>query len=370
MICDYYQLLGVARDATHAQIKRAYRALALQCHPDRNCDASDGASRFKQVAEAYEVLSDRKRRALYDQYGHAWSKHRGRRAQDINDIFAEFGDIFGDVFGFGSCANPAGGALRGEDLRYDLTLSFEEAVFGTSKVIQITHRNDCEDCEGRGAQPSAQATACSACAGSGQIQHRQGFFALSSTCSACAGSGERVDTACQSCAGAGVHKEVRQVTVKIPAGVGSATKLRLRGEGKAAPGNAEPGDLFVILHVEPSKYFERDGATLRYYADLSFVDAALGCEIEVPTLAEPVRVSFPPGTQYGDTVTLKNQGIAQIGSDRYGDLIISARLKTPEVLTGEQRRLLEEFARLGREQAARPAEDREPAEAQLSGQTG
>src|SRR5690554_3128162 len=353
MICDYYQMLGVARDATHAQIKRAYRALALQCHPDRNCESSDGASRFKQVAEAYEVLSDRNRRALYDQYGHAWVKHRSRAAQDINDIFAEFGDIFGDVFGFGSCSKNAAGAARGEDLRYDLTLSFEEAAFGTSKVIQIMHRDDCEVCEG-----------------SGQLQHRQGFFTLSSTCSACAGTGERVDTTCRSCAGVGLHKEVREVTVKIPAGVGSATKLRLRGEGKAAPGNAEAGDLFVFLHVEPSKYFERDGANLRYYADLSFIDAALGCEVEVPTLGEPVRVTFAPGTQYGDTLTLKNKGIAQIGSDRHGDLIISARLKTPEDLSSEQRRLLEDFARLGRERAAQPDAKSSPAEAQFSGQTG
>src|SRR5690554_2156010 len=370
MTCDYYQMLGVARDATHAQIKHAYRALALQCHPDRNCKSPDGESRFKQAAEAYEVLSDRNRRALYDQYGHAWVKHRSRATQDINDIFAEFGDIFGDVFGFGSCSKTAAGPARGEDLRYDLSLSFEEAAFGTSKTIQLTHREPCEVCLGTGAHPGTQANTCVTCEGSGQLQHRQGFFTLSSTCAVCAGSGERVETACERCAGSGHLKDVREVTVRIPAGVGTATKLRLRGEGKAASGDAPAGDLYVILHVEPSKYFERDGVTLRYHADISFIDAALGCEIDVPTLAEPVRVTFPPGTQYGDTQTLKNHGIPKIGSERRGDLIICARLITPETLTSEQRRLLEDFARISRERTSQGDAKTPTAQPHFTGQTG
>lgn len=345
MTCDYYQMLGVARDATHAQIKRAYRALALQCHPDRNCESPEAEARFKQAAEAYEVLSDRTRRALYDQYGRAGVRRNGVNPHDINDIFAEFGDIFGDIFGFGNCSNKSKSAARGEDLRYDLSLSFEEAVFGTSKVIEIPRREECDKCEGSGAGPASASITCPTCEGSGQNQHRQGFFTLSSTCSTCEGSGEQVDAPCATCTGAGFLKERREVTVKIPAGVGSQTKLRLRGEGKAAFGDAAPGDLFVVLHVEPNEFFEREGVTLRHYADISFIDAALGCQIEVPTLGEPVTVSFPPGTQYGDTHILKNQGIGQIGSDRRGDLIISARLKTPDVLNDEQRRLLEDFAR-------------------------
>lgn len=369
MNCDYYQMLGVARDATHAQIKRAYRALALQCHPDRNCECPEAETRFKQAAEAYEVLSDRTRRALYDQYGRAGVKMKGPSPADINDIFSEFGDIFGDIFGFGSCSGQSKSGARGEDLRFDLSLSFEEAAFGTSKVIEIPRREECDACEGSGAEPGTTSVICPSCKGLGQIQHRQGLFTLSSSCAACEGSGERVHEACAACTGAGFIEDVREVTVKIPAGVGTDTKLRLRGEGKAGFGDAPAGDLFVVLHVEPSEHFERQGANLVYQAEISFIDAALGCQIEVPTLDEPVTVTFPPGTQYGDRQTLKNLGIAQIGSDRRGDLIISARLKTPDTLNDKQRRLLEEFVKAGSEHAGEVGAETSSARARLSDQT-
>lgn len=348
---DYYQVLGISRDASESEIKRAYRKLAMKFHPDRNPDDPDAEAKFKEAAEAYEVLADAEQRQIYDRFGHEGLSGQGGGAggpgfHDINDIFAEFGDIFGDMFGFGTGGSGRHDQRRGADLRYDLELGFEEAAFGTTKTISIPRHNECDTCDGSGAEPGTEPESCATCGGEGQVQHTQGFFTLSSTCPQCNGAGEIIEEQCTDCSGTGVVEQDREVHVKVPAGVGNGTRLRLRGEGESGRSGGDRGDLYVFLHVEPSEVFERDGADLHYTAELSFVEAALGCEIEVPTLSEPKRVTFEPGTQYGDTKVLRNEGIQQLGSSRRGNLLVHARLSTPTKLDGEQRRLLEEFARV------------------------
>jgi molecular chaperone DnaJ len=366
---DYYEVLGVSSDASDAEVKRAYRMLALKYHPDRNCDDPDAETRFKEAAEAYEVLSDLSQRTLYDRFGHAGLRNQGPDFHDINDIFAEFGDIFGDMFGFGTRQPEPRGPVRGADLRYDLELTFEEAVFGTSKVVEIPRHVECESCQATGAKPGSNTSTCRTCKGIGQTKHSQGFFTLSSTCPTCSGSGERVESKCEHCEGVGVIEETREVNVKIPAGVATGTKLRLRGEGERGSRGGPRGDLFVVLHAAPSEIFERDGIDLHYTARISFVQAALGCKIEVPTLDEPQLVVIAAGTQHGDTCLLRNQGVEQLGSPRRGNLIVHLHLQTPQNLGAEQRRLLAEFAKISGLTTADEAEAPEILD-HVSGQAG
>jgi molecular chaperone DnaJ len=376
---DYYDILGVSRDASNSEIKRAYRTLALKHHPDRNPEDPEAEARFKEAAEAYEVLADAEKRQIYDRFGHEGlaghgSGRGGPGFHDVNDIFSEFGDIFGDMFGFGQRGARSKGPRRGADLRYDLELSFEEAAFGTKKTITIPRHSECDRCQGSGAEPGTEPATCATCDGRGQIQHTQGFFTLSSSCPQCDGTGEIIADRCDECHGRGVVEEEREVSVKVPAGVATGTRLRLRNEGESGQNSGPRGDLYVFLHVTPSEVFERDGPDLHYAADLTFIEAALGCEIEVPTLGEPHTLTVDPGTQYGDTKILHNEGIQQIGTSRRGNLIVHMRVEIPRDLTEAQRELLEQFERLSAgevEQQEEPSSDEEaPSLEQVSEQTG
>jgi molecular chaperone DnaJ len=351
---DYYDVLGVSRDASEREIKKAYRKAALENHPDRNPDDEEAEKKFKLASEAYEVLKDPQKRKIYDQYGHEGLEGamggggRGRRSaqgfSSIDEIFNNFGDIFGDVFG-GRGRRGGGGAQRGADLRYDLTLEFEEAAFGTTKEIEIPYRVDCSTCDGSGAKPGTTPETCSTCGGHGQVRHSQGFFTLSSSCPDCGGSGEVIREKCPDCHGEGLVEDRRDVSVEVPPGVDSGTRLRLRGKGESGAKGGPDGDLYVFLEVEPSDTFSRDGDDLHVSRPISFVQAALGCEVEVPKLGgDSETVTLEPGTQHGDQKVLRNEGIQHVRGRGRGDLIVDIEIEIPTELSDKQRELLAEYA--------------------------
>ncbi len=344
---DYYEVLGVGRDATDKELKKAYRKKAMDFHPDRNPGDAEAEAKFKEAAEAYEVLSNPEKRSLYDRFGHEGVRGAGRGPGfgSMDDVFSQFGDIFGDVFGFGGGGGRRrGGPQRGPDLRYDLELTFEEAAFGTAKNLTIPRHIPCSTCEGSGAKAGTSPTTCPTCQGRGQVHHRQGFFTLSSTCPQCRGSGQHIADPCADCDGSGQERVEREVEVKIPAGVDTGTRLRLREEGEGGSRGGPPGDLYVFLHVAESEVFERDGEDLHVRQEISFVQAALGCEVEVPTLGEPTVVTVKPGTQYGDKKVLKNEGIARVRGSGRGDIVVHFDVKIPTALSKKERELLEAYA--------------------------
>lgn len=343
---DFYEVLGIAADADDRQIKRAYRQLAMQHHPDRNPDDPKAEALFKEAAEAYEVLSDKERRQIYDVFGHD-GLDGGRYASgagfsSVEDIFAQFSDIFGDVFGFAT-SKPEG-PQRGRDTRYPLELTFEEAVFGTKKSFTLERVAECVDCDGTGAEIESDLQTCPKCHGSGQVTHREGFFAVSSTCPKCRGRGSVMDTPCVTCKGSGEKRTLREITVRIPAGVDQGTRLRVRGEGEPGTLGGERGDLIVALQVQPSPHFRREGRDLHHTATLSFVRAALGCELEIPTLDGTTTLEIEAGSQHGDVLTLEGLGVQHVSGRSSGDLHVHLELETLSDLTEEQRELLERLA--------------------------
>lgn len=356
---DYYEVLGVSRDASQREIKRAYRKQAMENHPDQNPDDPEAEEKFKLASEAYEVLSDPEQKKIYDQFGHEGlegagggggrSRGRGRGFTSLDEIFDQFGDIFGDVFnqggGFGNRRGGRGGRRRGADLRYDMELNFEEAVFGTTRTVEIPGKVECSECDGRGAEPGSSATQCSTCNGAGQVRHSQGFFTLTSTCPDCGGRGEVIDDPCDECGGDGVVQETREVEVDIPAGVDDGTRLRLGGKGEAGTEGGGSGDLYVFLHVKDSDDFTREGDDIHVHAEISFVQAALGCEVEVPALEDETReVTIPPGTQPGDEIPLRGEGVPHVRGSGRGRLVVHVDVTIPTELTDKQRELLAEFA--------------------------
>ncbi len=346
---DYYEVLGVERDADKAALKKAYRKLAIKYHPDKNPDNKDAEEKFKEASEAYEVLTNENKRHIYDQFGHQGLEGAGHSGPSgFEDIFSSFGDIFEDFFGFGGGRGGRGDARtrRGADLRYDMTIDFIEAAFGTEKTISIPKRVACDACEGTGAAKGTSAETCSHCQGSGQFIQSQGFFKVKTACPYCKGRGTFIPNPCPKCRGNGRMEITRKVQVKIPAGVDVGSKLRLNGEGEASPvPNGPPGDLYVVINVKPHKFFQRDGTDIVCAIDISFVQAALGDEIKVPTLVGEEKLQIPKGTQYGDAFTLRGEGIASLRSGRRGDQIIKVIIKTPTKLSAKQRELLEEFDR-------------------------
>ncbi len=342
---DFYEVLGVGRDANDDEIKRAYRKCALKFHPDRNPDDKEAEERFKEASAAYHVLSDAERRTSYDRFGHA--AFEGPGGAGGFDFGAGFEDIFSGIFGdfFGGAARGRGRARRGEDLRYNLDLTFEEAAFGAEKTISVPRMIECDACHGKGSRGGAAPKACQTCKGSGQVRFQQGFFSIAKTCASCSGQGAIITDPCTKCRGQGAVRKTQSLSVKIPAGVDSGSRLKLRGEGEAAPGGGAAGDLYVVIRVLEHPLFRREDNDVVCDIPVSFPQAALGTDIEVPTLEGKIRMRVPPGTQSGATFKLKGKGIADLRGYGRGDQLVRVIVETPRKLTSKQRELLEEFAR-------------------------
>lgn len=339
---DYYEVLGVARTAGESEIKKAYRRVAMKYHPDRNPDDPDAEARFKEASEAYEVLSDSGKRSAYDQFGHAAvdGSGGGFGGQGAGASFSDiFGDVFGDIFGGGRRGGPA----RGSDLRYDLELTLEDAAQGTTARIRVPTLANCSACDGSGARKGTAPILCGTCQGSGQIRRSQGFFAVQQTCPACRGRGRVISDPCEQCHGHGRVEESRTLSVKVPPGVDTGDRIRLAGEGQAGPNGGPAGDLYVQVVVKEHPIFQRDGADLYCEVPISFVDAALGGELEVPTLTGRVNLKIPPETQTGRLFRLRGKGIVPVRGGGPGDLLCRVVVETPVNLSAEQKELLRAF---------------------------
>lgn len=340
---DYYEVLGVAKSATDKELKKAYKRLAMKCHPDRNPDDASAVEKFKELQEAYDILGDAQKRGAYDQYGHAGvDQSRGGGSQDFGDMF---GDVFGDIFGGGGGGRRGGqrGPARGADLRYNMELTLEEAVKGVSKDIQVPSLQSCDDCHGSGAKKGTSAATCGTCHGQGQVQMRQGFFAVQQACPTCRGKGKIIKEPCRTCYGEGRYEKTKTLAVKIPAGVDTGDRIRLAGEGEAGEAGAGKGDLYVQVHVKDHAIFERDGNNLYCEVPITFAAAALGGDIEVPTLDGKVKLKVSSETQSGRMFRLRGKGVKSVRSHATGDLICKVVVETPVKLTEHQRKLLKEF---------------------------
>ncbi len=344
---DYYEIMGVARDATPEELKTVYRKLALKYHPDRNPGDKESEEKFKEAAEAYEVLHDPQKRAIYDQYGHQGLEGSGFSGfGGFEDIFSSFSDIFEDFFGFGGNRRSRSRTQRGSDLRFDMTLSFMEAAFGIEKEINLEKTETCLDCSGNGCEPGFGPETCRQCGGSGQLSRNQGFFTVRTTCHSCRGAGQTISHPCKNCRGAGKVIINKKVSVKIPAGVDSGSRLRLTGEGESGAYGGSNGDLYVFMHVEAHEFFERHENDIYCRIPVSFVQAALGDSIQVPTLNSKKSIDIPKGTQPGDMIRLQGEGIPHLRHKRRGDQIVQIIIKTPVNLTKKQETLLKEFSKL------------------------
>jgi molecular chaperone DnaJ len=343
---DFYETLGVARTATDVEIKSAYRKLAMKHHPDRNPGDAKAEEHFKAAAEAYAVLADAEKRAMYDRFGHAGvSSAAGAGAGFDASVFSEFGDfadILGNMFGFGG--GRRGGPQRGADLRYDLEISFEESARGAETTIQIPRHERCDTCQGSGAAAGSAPVTCPQCRGQGQVRFQQGFFTVARTCPQCRGNGKVIAKPCETCRGEGAVARERKLIVKIPPGIATGQQLRLQEEGEAGAGGGPPGHLFVVIHVQEHEYFRRDGNNLFCEVPVNFTTVALGGEIQAPTLDGAETVKVPAGTQTGTTLRLRGKGMPDVNGRGRGDLFATIQVQTPAKLTKEQKRLLAQLA--------------------------
>jgi molecular chaperone DnaJ len=342
---DYYEVLGVGRDASEEDIKKAYRKLAMKHHPDRNPNNKEAEEKFKEAKEAYEVLSEADKRRAYDAYGHAGiNPQMGGMGGDAGfGGFAEaFGDIFGDIFGGGG-GRGRSGVYRGADLRYNLEITLEQAARGTETKIRIPALEECDTCHGTGAKPGTQPRTCSTCGGAGAVRMSQGFFSIQQACPACHGSGKQITDPCRACAGAGRVKRHKTLAVKIPAGIDEGDRIRLAGEGEAGVNGGPPGDLYVVIQLKEHPVFQRDGSDLHCQMPVSFATAALGGELEIPTLDGQAKVKIAPETQTGQVLRLRGKGIKGVRSAHPGDLLCEIVVETPVKLTDRQKELLREF---------------------------
>ena len=336
---DYYEVLEVSNSASEADIKKAFRRLAMKYHPDRNPDDDQAEAKFKEAKEAFEVLSNPNKRAAYDQFGHAGVDHSAGGGFGGGGFGDAFSDIFGDIFGGGGRSR----VRKGADLQYNLELSLEDAVNGTTVKIRVPTLKHCTECSGSGARPGSSPETCNTCAGHGQVRMQQGFFSVQQTCPNCRGKGTTISDPCHTCHGAGRVKEHKSLSVEVPGGVDTGDRIRLSGEGEAGEAGAPPGDLFVQVHVKPHPIFERDNADLYCEVPISIVMAALGGEIEVPSLGGRLNLKVPAGTQTHKLFRMRGKGVKPVRGGPIGDLICRVVVETPVKLNAQQKELLEKF---------------------------
>lgn len=346
---DFYKLLGVDKNASDAEIKKSYRRMAMKFHPDRNTDnLEQSEEKFKEIKQAYEILSDPKKRAAYDQFGHAGVDQSmgggaggfGGGSGDFGDIF---GDVFGDIFGGGGGGRRRSNVQAGSDLRYNLELTLEEAVGGTEATVKVPVLVSCEECHGSGAKKGSSPVTCTTCQGHGQVRMQQGFFSVQQTCPTCHGSGQQIKDPCRPCHGKGRIQENKTLSVKVPAGVDTGDRIRLAGEGEAGVNGGPSGDLYVQIQVKDHQIFTRDGANLYCEVPISFPSACLGGELEVPTLNGKVKLKIPAETQTGKLFRLRGKGVKPVRGGAVGDLLCKVQIETPVRLTKEQKVLLEKL---------------------------
>lgn len=341
---DYYEILGVERSASDAELKKAYRALALQNHPDRNPGDAAAEERFKEASEAYAVLSDAEKRAQYDRFGHAGLGAGGGPSMDPNDIFSQFGSIFEELFGGSARPRDPNAAQRGQDLQKQIVVPFRYAIEGGEYELEIARERSCETCNGTGAKPGTSPVTCSTCDGRGQVLTRQGIFTIQTTCPTCRGAGRIIKDKCTSCGGKGTTRENATVKVRIPAGIESGQRLRVRGEGAPGRNGGPRGDLYLLIHVEQSEHFEREGADLHFPYNVHFTRAALGGTVRVPTLDGDTEIHIPQGAPHGHRITLRGKGLPRLNSKTRGDMHVHVLIAFPSKLTSRQKELLTELA--------------------------
>jgi molecular chaperone DnaJ len=347
---DYYEVLGVSRNASDQELKSAYRKLALKFHPDRNPGDHAAEEKFKQASEAYQVLCDADKRATYDRFGHAGVGAAGAGgfsgfsgSVDLGDIF---GDLFGEMFNMGGAAGRGARQHRGDDLRFDLSIEFEDAIFGKETEVKIRRLEACPTCNGRGSASGRGPSVCSHCQGRGQLRYQQGFFSVARTCTTCSGTGSIIGDPCQTCRGeTRVSKELK-LNVKVPAGVEDGTRIRYAGEGDAGRSNGAKGDLYVVLSIQPHDFYERDGHDLRCVVPISFPQAALGAEIEIQGIDGPVAIKVPEGTQSGKELRIRGRGVPVLHGKGQGDLVVKVLVQVPRKLSRQQREVVNKLAEL------------------------
>jgi len=346
---DYYEVLGVSKNASDQEIRSAYRKLAIKYHPDKNPGDRIAEENFKEAAEAYSVLSDTDKRARYDHYGH--SGLQGGFSGFDPATFGDFGDILGEFFGFGDLfgGRRRGGPERGSDLRYDLKISFREAAFGLKTKIKIPRQDTCGECGGRGTAKGKSPVVCPACHGAGQVRYQQGFFSISRSCGQCNGAGKIIRDPCETCHGQGRVRREKVLEIKIPAGVDNGARLRIQGEGEAGTQGGPPGDLYVVIYLEEHPFFQRQGNSIYCQVPIGISQAVLGGEITVPTLEGEEKVKVPEGTQSGSVFRLRNKGIVSLGERGRGDQFVTVNVIIPSRLTREQRRIFEELAEVSKD---------------------